>query len=194
MSKELNQLEWQLAQNYQDLILHFDNHKDNTDRGCSRQIRDGMKDTPARVIRFLRDFTKRPDFDFTVFDSEGMDEMVLETQIPFYSLCEHHLLPFFGVGHIAYIPNKKIAGLSKLARCLDYHAHGFQNQERITAQVAEFIASKLDTSHVAVTLKARHMCMEMRGAKKHDVWTVTSKMLGDFKTGTTRNEFLNLIK
>lgn len=157
--------------------------------------REGLKDTPKRYIKFLKEFCSSPEFDFTVFDSEGMDEMIIQSNIPFHSLCEHHLLNFFGVGTIAYIPNGKIVGLSKLARSLEYFSRGLQNQERITTQVAEYLQEKLKPEGVAVVLKARHSCMELRGVKKHDTWTTTSKMLGVFKDDLNcRNEFLNLVK
>lgn len=158
--------------------------------------REGLKDTPKRFIKFLNEFIKQDkDFKFTTFNSEGMDEMIVVSNIPFYSLCEHHLAPFFGTASIAYIPSKKIVGLSKLPRTLDFYARNFQNQERITQQVAERIQKELKPKGVAVVLKAQHLCMAMRGIKKHDTWTTTSKMLGVFKQNqNTRNEFLALTK
>ena len=157
--------------------------------------REGLKETPKRYIKFLTEFLTPPKFNFTTFDSEGADEMIVQTNIPFYSLCEHHLAPFYGVGHIAYIPNDKIVGLSKLARTLDLYSRRFQNQERITTQVAERLMKELDAKGVAVILKAQHLCMSMRGVKKHDTWTTTSKMIGPFKEDINcRNEFLQLIK
>jgi len=157
--------------------------------------REGLIETPKRYIKFLGEFLNPPNYNFTAFDAEGTDEMIVQSNIPFYSLCEHHTAPFFGVGHIAYIPNKKIVGLSKLARTLDKYSRRFQNQERITKQIAERIQEELDPKGVAVVLKAQHMCMSMRGVKKHDTWTTTSKMTGSFKEDLNcRNEFLNLIK
>jgi len=157
--------------------------------------REGLKETPKRYIKFLKEFLTPKEFNFTCFDAEGTDEMIVQTNIPFYSLCEHHIAPFFGVANIAYIPKDKIVGLSKLARTVDLYANRFQNQERITTEVAERIQEELDPLGVAVTLKAQHLCMCMRGVKKHDTWTTTSKMLGTFKKNLdTRNEFLNLIK
>jgi len=124
-----------------------------------------------------------------------MDEMILQTNIPFYSLCEHHIAPFFGVAHVAYIPNGKIVGLSKLARTVDFYSRRLQNQERITQQIADRIQKELSPVGVAVVLKAQHLCMAMRGVKKHDTWTTTSKMNGVFRTDLNcRQEFLNLIK
>lgn len=156
--------------------------------------REGLKDTPKRYIKFLREFLQPQDFNFTTFSSEGMDEMVIQTNIPFYSLCEHHAAPFFGVGHIAYIPNGKIVGLSKLARTLDLYSRRLQNQERITSQVAQRINDELQPKGVAVVLKAQHLCMNMRGVKKHDTWTQTSRLMGLFINQAQRSEFLNLIK
>lgn len=157
--------------------------------------REGLIETPKRYVKFMREFLEPKEFNFTTFDAEGTDEMIFQTNIPFYSLCEHHTAPFFGVAHIAYIPDKKIVGLSKLARTVDLYANKFQNQERITTQIAERLQKELSPLGVAVSLKAQHLCMCMRGVKKHDTWTITSKMLGAFKEDDkARNEFLNLIK
>lgn len=157
--------------------------------------REGLKETPKRYIKFMKEFLLPKEFKFTSFDAEGSDEMIVQTNIPFYSLCEHHTAPFFGVANVAYIPNDKIVGLSKLARCVDLYANRLQNQERITRQIAERIQKELNPKGVAVTLKAQHLCMSMRGVKKHDTWTMTSKMIGVFKEDSkARNEFLNLIK
>jgi len=181
MEYPINSPEWHFEQILKDL------GEDTT--------REGLLETPKRYVKFMREFLEPKEFTFTTFDAEGTDEMILQTNIPFYSLCEHHTAPFFGFANIAYIPNKKIVGLSKLARCVDLYANRFQNQERITTQIAERIQKELNPLGVAVTLKAQHLCMCMRGVKKHDTWTMTSKMLGAFKDEhDTRNEFLNLIK
>jgi GTP cyclohydrolase I len=157
--------------------------------------REGLKDTPKRYLKFLKEFLAPKDFNFTCFDAEGTDEMIIQTNIPFYSLCEHHIAPFFGVANVAYVPNDKIVGLSKLARTVDLYANRFQNQERITTQIAERLQKELSPQGVAVTMNAQHLCMCMRGVKKHDTWTMTSKMTGIFKDDLNcRNEFLNLIK
>jgi GTP cyclohydrolase I len=157
--------------------------------------REGLIETPKRYVKFMREFLEPKEFNFTTFDAEGTDEMILQTNIPFYSLCEHHTAPFFGVAQVAYIPDKRIVGLSKLARTVDLYANRFQNQERITSQIAERLQKELNPVGVAVSLKAQHLCMCMRGVKKHDTWTVTSKMIGAFKDDDkARNEFLNLIK
>jgi len=157
--------------------------------------REGLKDTPKRYIKFFEQFFNQPNWKFTTFNSEGYDEMIIQTNIPFYSLCEHHIAPFFGYGHIAYVPNKKIVGLSKLARTIDKFSHKLQNQERITTQVANFLNKELEPKGVAVSLTAKHMCMEMRGVKKHDTWTTTNKLIGVFNDEhETRLEFFNSIK
>lgn len=156
--------------------------------------REGLKETPKRYVKFMEEFLSPPEFNFTAFEAEGTDEMIIQMNIPFYSLCEHHTAPFFGTAAIAYIPKDKIVGLSKLARTLEYYSRRFQNQERITKQVAERIFKELEPEGVAVTIKAQHLCMAMRGVKKHDTWTVTSKMLGSFKENKdTRDEFLSYI-
>ncbi len=157
--------------------------------------REGLLDTPKRYIKFFKEFLNPPDWNCTSFEGEGYDEMIVQTGIPFHSLCEHHIAPFFGTGTIAYLPNKRIVGLSKLARTLETFARRLQNQERITTQVAEFLWEELDPIGVAVQLTAKHMCMEMRGVKKHDTNTTTTKLLGKFKTDpTVRAEFLNSIR
>jgi len=171
----------------EDLFKEFLSRFDDTQR-------DGLIDTPKRYVKFLTEFLKHEPFNFTTFPSDDMDEMIVQTNIPFYSMCEHHLAPFFGVAHVAYVPNGKIVGLSKLARTVDLYSRAFQNQERITSQVAERLQKELNAKGVAVVLKAQHLCMAMRGIKKHDTWTVTSKLLGIFKDDLNcRNEFLNLI-
>ena len=156
--------------------------------------REGLKDTPKRYIKFMKEFLEPKEFNFTTFDAEGTDEMIIQRNIPFYSLCEHHTAPFFGTADIAYVPNGKIIGLSKLARTVDLYANRFQNQERITTQIAERLTKELNPKGVAVHLKAQHLCMSMRGVKKHDTWTSTSKLLGIFKDDEkARSEFLQLI-
>lgn len=157
--------------------------------------REGLRETPKRFVKFFREFLNPPDWNCTSFEGEGYDEMIIQTNIPFHSLCEHHIAPFFGTGTIAYIPNKRIVGLSKLARTLETYARRLQNQERITTQVAEFLWEELQPLGVAVQLTAKHMCMEMRGVKKHDTHTTTTKLLGVFKSDiNAKNEFLNSIK
>jgi GTP cyclohydrolase I len=181
MEYTINSPEW----HFQQILKHLG---EDTDR-------EGITETPKRYIAFLREFLKPKDFKFTMFEAENIDEMIIQKNIPFYSLCEHHVAPFFGFANIAYIPDKKIVGLSKLARCVDMFACRLQNQERITTQIAEKINEELKPRGVAVTLKAQHLCMSMRGIKKHDTWTQTSKMIGLFKEDDKcRNEYLNLIQ
>ena len=143
--------------------------------------REGLKDTPKRYVKFFKEFLNPPKWNCTTFESEGYDEMIVQTNIPFHSLCEHHIAPFFGYGTIAYIPNKRIVGLSKLARTLETFSRRLQNQERITTQIADFLEKELEPLGIAVVLNAKHMCMEMRGVKKHNTWTTTSMMRGIFK-------------
>lgn len=157
--------------------------------------REGLQETPKRVIKFYKEFLDVPKFNFTVFDSEQYDEMIVQKDIPFFSICEHHLAPFFGKATVSYIPNGKIVGLSKLARTVDHFSRRFQNQERITTQIADKLQEELDPLGVAVVLEARHFCMEMRGIKTHDVATTTSKLLGVFKDKPeVRSEFMSIMK
>jgi GTP cyclohydrolase I len=157
--------------------------------------REGLRETPLRYKKFLEEFFDERPFKLTVFENEGYDEMVVQTNIAFYSLCEHHLLPFFGYGAIAYVPDQKIVGLSKLARTLDHFSRRLQTQERITTQVAEFLADKLQPKGIGVVLTARHLCMEMRGVEKPGTQTTTSCLKGSFKANSsTRSEFLQIIQ
>jgi len=152
--------------------------------------REGLLETPKRVIKFYKQFLSPDEYNFTVFDSEKYDQMIIQKNIPFFSLCEHHLAPFFGHATVAYIPNGKIVGLSKLTRTVEWYARRLQNQERITSQVAEKLQKELEPLGVAVTLEARHFCMEMRGVRTHNVNTVTKKLVGAFKNDSkARAEF-----
>ena len=162
--------------------------------------RDGLARTPDRMERSMRYLTRG--YNQTVesvlhnalFDVD-YDEMVIVKDIEFFSLCEHHLLPFFGRAHVAYIPQGKVIGLSKIARVVDVFARRLQVQERLTRQVAESIDEAIHPQGVAVILEAQHLCMMMRGVEKQGSQTVTSAMLGVFKTQLqTRNEFLSLIR
>jgi len=162
--------------------------------------REGLVQTPARVARAWKDLTRgyHEDPDAMVqkalFKAEG-HEMVLINDIDFYSMCEHHLLPFFGKAHIAYIPGKKIVGLSKVARVVEVFARRLQVQERMTAQIAKCLMDNLDAEGVAVVLHAQHLCMMMRGIEKQNSFAVTSEMLGIFKEDSkTRSEFLTLMR
>lgn len=155
--------------------------------------REGLVNTPDRVAKFYDEFLHPTAFEFTNFENDGSSEMIIQSDIEFYSLCEHHMLPFFGSAAIAYIPDKRIVGISKLARCIDKYSRRLQNQERITKQVADTLEYALKPIGVAVVLKARHLCMEMRGIKKRGAYTTTSCLLGVFKSdASARAEFLTL--
>jgi len=157
--------------------------------------REGLRATPGRYQKFIKEFFEDRPFDLTVFANEGYDEMVIQTNIAFYSICEHHLLPFFGYGAIAYIPDQKIVGLSKLTRTLTHFSRRLQTQERITTQVAEFLAEKLQPKGIGVVLSGRHLCMEMRGVEKPGTQTTTSCLKGSFKSNSlTRGEFLQIVQ
>lgn len=156
--------------------------------------REGLEDTPLRYVKFLHEFTSPKEFELSQFDGEQYGGMIVQNNIPFYSLCEHHLAPFFGTATIAYIPNGKIVGLSKLSRTLDKFARQFQNQERITFQVAEYLQEKLNAKGVIVILKAQHLCMAMRGVQKHDTWSITCEKVGMFNDEKVINEFNSLNK
>ncbi len=162
--------------------------------------REGLMLTPSRVrksMAFLTDgYTKDPlEVMGTAIFEEHYDEMVLVRDIEMYSMCEHHMLPFYGKCHVAYIPNGKIVGLSKLPRIVDVYSRRLQVQERLTTQIAEALNNLLHPMGVAVVTEAYHLCMMMRGVQKQNSTTVASCMLGDFKDDPkTRAEFLNLIQ
>ncbi len=160
--------------------------------------RDGLAKTPERVAKALHFVTQGYQLDAlqilksAVFD-EHHSEMVIVKDIELYSLCEHHMLPFYGRAHIAYIPNGKIVGLSKLARVIDVYSRRLQVQERLTTQVRDCIQEALQPLGVAVVIEAKHLCMMMRGVQKQNSVTTTSAFTGEFEKQTTRNEFINLI-
>ena len=162
--------------------------------------REGLVDTPKRVEKALRFLTSgyTTDIDATLNNalfSVDYNEMVIVRDIDFYSLCEHHLLPFFGKCHIAYIPQGRVLGLSKIPRLVDIYARRLQIQERMTNQIAETVREKTDPLGVAVVMEATHLCMSMRGVEKQNSVAATSAMLGVFREDArTRMEFLELIK
>jgi GTP cyclohydrolase I len=162
--------------------------------------REGLLDTPKRVEKAYRFLTSGYDADIDQVLNNALftvdySEMVIVKDIDFYSLCEHHLLPFFGKCHIAYIPQKKVIGLSKIPRLVDVFARRLQVQERLTHQVAEVIEQKIAPLGVAVVMEGTHLCMSMRGVEKQNSFAVTSAMAGAFRdSARTRMEFLELIK
>jgi GTP cyclohydrolase I len=161
--------------------------------------REGLVDTPKRVEQTMRFLTSGYDTDVDTMLNNALfsvdyNEMVIVKDIDFYSLCEHHLLPFFGKCHIAYIPNGKVVGLSKIPRLVDIYARRLQVQERLTNQIASTLLDKIKPLGVAVVTEATHLCMAMRGVQKQNSVAVTSAMLGAFREDArTRSEFLNLI-
>jgi GTP cyclohydrolase I len=160
--------------------------------------RNGLTETPARLESALRFLTKgyAQDADKllnnALFDVE-YDEMVIVKDIDFFSMCEHHMLPFFGKCHVAYLPDKKVIGLSKIARLVDMFSRRLQVQERLTTQIADTINRTIRPQGVGVVVEAQHMCMMMRGVEKQNSRAVTSSMLGTFRMQETRMEFLELI-
>jgi GTP cyclohydrolase I len=162
--------------------------------------REGLLNTPQRVEKALKFLTSGYDADIdTVLNGAlftvDYSEMVIVRDIDFYSLCEHHLLPFFGKCHVAYIPSTKVIGLSKIPRLVDIFSRRLQVQERLTSQIADTILQKITPVGVAVVMEATHLCMSMRGVEKQNSFAVTSAMLGAFRDNArTRMEFLELIK
>ena len=160
--------------------------------------RNGLLKTPERAAKAIQFLTKGYQEDpseilkSALFD-EDYNEMVIVKDIEVYSLCEHHILPFFGKAHIAYIPNGKIVGLSKLPRLVDAFARRLQVQERLTQQILEAVENHLKPLGVAVIIEAKHMCMMMRGVEKQNSVTTTSAFTGEFRNNETRSEFLNLV-
>jgi len=161
--------------------------------------REGLRETPRRVEQSLRFLTSGYQADLDAIINNALftveyNEMVIVRDLDFYSLCEHHLLPFFGRCHIAYIPDGKVIGLSKIPRLVDVFARRLQVQERLTSQIAETIRARVKPLGVAVVMEATHLCMAMRGVEKQNSVTTTSAMLGVFREDArTRHEFLELI-
>ena len=162
--------------------------------------REGLVDTPARVVRAYEEFFQGYDSDpidilqRTFEETDGYDEMVLLRDVSFESHCEHHMVPIIGKAHIAYLPNKRVVGISKLARVLDIYAKRLQIQEKLTAQIANAVQDVLQPKGVAVLIEAQHQCMTTRGVHKTGVSMVTSRMLGAFRTSaSTRREFMAMV-
>ena len=161
--------------------------------------REGLLKTPGRIAEAMLFLTKGYDQDpqkilSSAIFREDYKQMVIVKDIDFFSLCEHHMLPFFGKAHVAYIPNEHITGLSKIARVVDVFARRMQIQERLTTQIKECIQKSLNPLGVMVVIEAQHMCMQMRGAEKQNSVTTTSDFTGIFNQAKTREEFINLIR
>lgn len=155
------------------------------------------QDTPERYIKMLRDLTYREEFKFTTFPNyDNLDEMVVQTDIQFYSLCAHHVIPFFGRAHVAYVPHSRIVGLSKLARAVRYFSKGLLIQEGLTHEIADFIEEHLKPKGVGVVMEAEHLCMAMRGVQVPGAVTTTAAMRGVFgdHSRTAKAEFMATIE
>jgi GTP cyclohydrolase I len=186
---------------------HFEEYEEELLRGVGTLLkavgedpkREGLIKTPGRFIKTFRFLTAGYDeslekiINGALFDSAQSD-MIIVRRIEFYSLCEHHLVPFFGHCHVGYIPRKKIIGLSKIPRIVDLFSRRLQVQERLTSEIASTLMDVLKPLGVGVVMEAQHMCMMMRGVEKQSSSTQTSSVLGEFRQASTRQEFFNLIK
>ncbi len=187
-NKLLSPLTEELAKHYQSVIELI---------GENPQ-REGLLKTPERMAKsmqfLMRGYSQDPEQIIrSAMFTEDYRQMVIVKDIDFYSMCEHHMLPFFGQAHVAYIPNKKITGLSKIARVVDVFARRMQVQERLTTQIKECIQNTLNPLGVMVVIEAQHMCMQMRGVEKQHSVTTTSDFTGVFEQAKTREEFISLI-
>ena len=199
-----------MAKPTEEIILHEEKELDARRVACHvREIikligedpnREGLRKTPERYEKALKFLTSgyhqnaENILNGATF-SVSYDEMVVVKDIEFFSLCEHHLLPFFGKCHVSYLPNKRVIGLSKVARLVNMFARRLQIQERLTSQIAAAIQDKISPEGVGVIIEARHLCMQMRGVEKQHGQAVTSAMLGEFRTNKqTRDEFLALVR
>ena len=161
--------------------------------------REGLQKTPMRVAKAMQTLTKGYQMDAhkiltDALFKEDYNQMVIVKDIDFFSLCEHHMLPFYGKAHVAYIPNGYITGLSKIARVVDIYSHRLQVQERMTQQIKDCIEQTLHPLGVMVVIEAKHMCMQMRGVEKQNAITTTSDFTGAFNQAKTRAEFMNLLR
>jgi len=192
MSEHTNIYDPQITE---DMMTHFDAIL----RACGEDpSREGLLITPERAAKAMQFLTQGyqqsgEEILRSAMFKEDYSEMVLVKDIEVYSLCEHHLLPFFGKAHVAYIPNGYIVGLSKIPRIIDVYARRFQVQERLTDQILQCIQQTLNPLGAAVVIEARHMCMMMRGVQKQNSVTTTSAFTGEFQKVETRSEFLNLV-
>jgi len=196
----------------EELLLHDSDGKSKNEHAIAAHVReiiklvgedserDGLRKTPERYEKALKFLTSgyHQNVDHILNGatfSVLYDEMVVVKDIEFFSLCEHHLLPFFGKAHVAYLPSKKVIGLSKIARLVNMFARRLQIQERMTTQIADAIKEKIAPQGVGVIIEARHLCMQMRGVEKQHGQAVTSAMLGEFRNNKqTRDEFLSLVR
>lgn len=190
----MNDNQKQLEAAYKTIIETVEKQEDG-------KLRDGLIDTPKRASLAISFFTQGYNQKLedvvgkAIFDTEGYDNMIIVKDIEIYSLCEHHLVPFFGKCHIGYLPNGKVLGLSKLARIAEMFSRRLQIQERLTGEIAQAISDVIKPVGVGVVIEATHMCMVMRGAQKTTTSTVTSAMLGAFRDDhRTRAEFMQLIE
>ena len=177
-----------LAEHYRDILSLIGEDPD----------REGLQKTPMRVAKAMQTLTRGYEEDAhevlqQAHFKEDYSQMVIVKDIDFFSLCEHHMLPFYGKAHVAYIPNGYITGLSKIARVVDIYSHRLQVQERLTLQIKECIQQTLKPLGVMVVVEARHMCMQMRGVEKQNSITTTSDFCGAFNQAKTRQEFMNLM-
>jgi GTP cyclohydrolase IA len=202
--------ETELTKPTEEILLHEGNRRDAKTIACHVEEiiriigedpnREGLRKTPERYEKALRFLTSgyHQNVDHLLNGatfSVAYDEMVLVKDIEFFSLCEHHLLPFFGKAHVAYLPSQKVIGLSKVARLVNMFARRLQIQERMTSQIAKAIEEKIAPQGVGVIIEARHLCMQMRGVEKQHGQAVTSAMLGEFRNNQqTRDEFLSLVR
>jgi len=183
-----NEKSAKIAEHYQEIIKLLGEDVD----------REGLLKTPERVSKamqfLMQGYEQNPeDIIKSAMFTEDYRQMVIVKDIDFYSMCEHHMLPFFGKAHVAYIPNKKITGLSKIARIVEVYARRMQVQERMTTQIKECIQRTLNPMGVMVIIEAQHLCMQMRGVQKQHSTTTTSDFTGVFEQAKTREEFINLI-
>jgi len=173
-------------------------HAENLLRNCIHAEWDSdphLKQTPDRFARMLKDLTTPDDFDFTTFPNEGVDQMVIIKDIPFYTLCAHHVIPFYGYAHIGYVPDADIAGLSKFARTVKHFCKSLNVQEELTQTICNYLRDELQPVGVAVVMQAEHLCMTMRGAQVPGTKTTTSALWGCFRDPLeqARAEFFSAI-
>ena len=190
---------YKLKEEYGEMTEKLTDHYKQIIKGLGEDVnREGIIKTPERVAKAMQFVTQGYDQDAVAILKSALfyedhSEMVVVKDIEVYSLCEHHMLPFFGRAHVAYIPKGKITGLSKIARVVDVFARRLQVQERLTCQIRDAINEALDPLGVAVIVEAKHLCMMMRGVQKQNSATTTSAFVGEFEKQTTRAEFLNLV-